>query len=119
MDPRTKVLLVVMPASPEELARVWDDAAVDDFDTHESWSAAAASSELTLQRCMDSFNTQEQLSQNDMWYCSDCKEHRRAFKKMQLWSLPECLILHLKRFQYSEVRGLALLWAELMTPDLL
>lgn len=33
-------------------------------------------------------------------YCSQCKEHRRAFKKFDLWQLPKILIIQLKRFSY-------------------
>ncbi len=31
-------------------------------------------------------------------YCSNCKEHREAFKKMEIWKLPKVLVIHLKRF---------------------
>jgi ubiquitin C-terminal hydrolase len=34
-------------------------------------------------------------------YCPGCKEHRQASKKLDLWRLPEILIIHLKRFSYS------------------
>jgi ubiquitin carboxyl-terminal hydrolase 4/11/15 len=34
-------------------------------------------------------------------YCPQCKEHRRAWKKFDLWKLPEILVVHLKRFQYN------------------
>lgn len=34
-------------------------------------------------------------------YCPDCKEHRQASKKLDLWRLPEILVVHLKRFSYS------------------
>ena len=37
----------------------------------------------------------------DSWYCGRCKEHVRAEKKLDLWSLPELLVVHLKRFSYS------------------
>ena len=30
------------------------------------------------------------------------KQHSRAFKKLDLWSVPDVLILHLKRFQYAQ-----------------
>ncbi len=56
---------------------------------------------ITLTDCLRKYGLKEQLSENDMWYCGKCKEHRRAFKKMDLWSPPEILIIHLKRFQYS------------------
>ena len=34
-------------------------------------------------------------------YCPGCKEHRQASKKLDLWRLPEILVVHLKRFSYS------------------
>jgi len=34
-------------------------------------------------------------------YCPRCKEHRQATKKLDLWRLPEILVIHLKRFSYS------------------
>jgi ubiquitin carboxyl-terminal hydrolase 4/11/15 len=46
------------------------------------------------------FFKKEQLSEEDPWYCSQCKEHRRAFKKFDLWKLPKILIIQLKRFSY-------------------
>lgn len=34
-------------------------------------------------------------------YCPGCKQHRQASKKLDLWRLPEILVIHLKRFSYS------------------
>ncbi|RVW91634.1 Ubiquitin carboxyl-terminal hydrolase 10 [Vitis vinifera] len=34
-------------------------------------------------------------------YCPNCKEHRQATKKLDLWRLPDILVFHLKRFSYS------------------
>ncbi|GAY57163.1 hypothetical protein CUMW_177300 [Citrus unshiu] len=34
-------------------------------------------------------------------YCPQCKEHRQATKKLDLWMLPDVLVFHLKRFSYS------------------
>lgn len=31
-----------------------------------------------------------------------CKKHQLATKKLDLWSLPEVLIIHLKRFSYTK-----------------
>jgi len=44
----------------------------------------------------------EQLSEDDSWYCQRCKMHVQADKKLDLWSLPEVLVVHLKRFQYTK-----------------
>jgi ubiquitin carboxyl-terminal hydrolase 4/11/15 len=36
-------------------------------------------------------------------YCSSCKQHQLATKKLDLWMLPEVLIIHLKRFSFSKI----------------
>lgn len=64
----------------------------DDGESHQS---------LSLQDCIRLFATEETLGANDMWYCSDCKEHRQAHKKMDIWKLPPVLVIHLKRFSYK------------------
>ncbi|KAI4277527.1 MAG: hypothetical protein LQ337_001699 [Flavoplaca oasis] len=53
---------------------------------------------VTLNDCLDEFGKAETLSENDAWYCPRCKEHRRASKKFELWSAPDILVIHLKRF---------------------
>jgi hypothetical protein len=45
----------------------------------------------------------EQLDTTETWYCGRCKEHVQADKKLDLWSLPELLVVHLKRFSYSRM----------------
>ncbi|KAI0542302.1 hypothetical protein GGR58DRAFT_510328 [Xylaria digitata] len=59
---------------------------------------------LTLDECLDEFERDEVLSEQDMWYCPRCKEHRRASKKLDLWKTPDILIIHLKRFSSSGFR---------------
>ncbi|XP_020247698.1 ubiquitin carboxyl-terminal hydrolase 9-like [Asparagus officinalis] len=56
---------------------------------------------ITLFSCLDAFLKEEPLGPDDMWYCPGCKEHRQATKKLDLWRLPEILVVHLKRFSYS------------------
>ncbi|KAI8248309.1 putative zinc protease mug138 [Colletotrichum sp. SAR 10_98] len=56
---------------------------------------------ITLEECLDEFEKAEVLSEQDMWYCPRCKEHRRASKKFDLWKTPDILIVHLKRFSSS------------------
>ncbi|TID02047.1 putative ubiquitin carboxyl-terminal hydrolase 12 [Colletotrichum higginsianum] len=53
---------------------------------------------ITLEECLDEFEKAEVLSEQDMWYCPRCKEHRRASKKFDLWKTPDILVVHLKRF---------------------
>ncbi|KAM0559638.1 hypothetical protein ACHAPJ_004162 [Fusarium lateritium] len=59
---------------------------------------------ITLEECLDEFERAEILSEQDMWYCPRCKEHRRASKKFDLWKSPDILVAHLKRFSSSGYR---------------
>jgi ubiquitin C-terminal hydrolase len=64
-------------------------------------SASNAESPLPLKDCLDLFCTEEQLTEENMWYCNKCKDHVRAIKKLDIWSLPRILVIHLKRFHYG------------------
>ncbi|KAJ2557444.1 hypothetical protein EV175_001349 [Coemansia sp. RSA 1933] len=56
---------------------------------------------VTLDECLSEFMRPEKLGEDDSWYCSKCKEHQQATKKLDLWRVPEILVVHLKRFQHS------------------
>lgn len=62
---------------------------------------SSAEAPMPLTACLDLFCTEEQLTEENMWYCSRCKDHVRAIKKLELWSLPRILVVHLKRFHYG------------------
>ncbi|KAI1098207.1 UCH-domain-containing protein [Jackrogersella minutella] len=59
---------------------------------------------ISLEACLNEFEREEILSEQDMWYCPRCQEHRRASKKFDLWKTPDILIIHLKRFSSSGFR---------------
>jgi len=87
----------------DEAEAAFDEAASKAMEHHSSVSAGGAGAEsLSLFDSFTKFNDEEQLGEMDMWYCNKCKEHRRAYKGMGLWKLPEVLVVHLKRFQYSQ-----------------
>mmetsp|Transcript_9915 Transcript_9915/g.23668 ORF Transcript_9915/g.23668 Transcript_9915/m.23668 type:complete len:781 (-) Transcript_9915:317-2659(-) len=56
---------------------------------------------VTLASCLGYFLQHERLGEQDSWYCPSCKDHVQADKKLDLWSLPEVLVVHLKRFSYT------------------
>lgn len=58
---------------------------------------------LTLEDCLNHFKLTEKLGKNNEWYCSVCKKHQKAFKKLELYYTPRNLIIHLKRFEYTSV----------------
>ncbi|CAA3022318.1 ubiquitin carboxyl-terminal hydrolase 5 [Olea europaea subsp. europaea] len=64
-------------------------------------SKKARTEPLSLYTCLEAFLREEPLVPEDMWYCPECKERRQASKKLDLWRLPEVLVIHLKRFYYS------------------
>jgi len=73
------------------------------IEIHESCKGSLQKKEkvaIPLVDCIRLFNEEEQLSQNDSWYCSECKDHVQAFKKFAIWTAPPLLVIHLKRFSY-------------------
>uniref|UniRef100_A0A7N0VJ31 Ubiquitin carboxyl-terminal hydrolase n=1 Tax=Kalanchoe fedtschenkoi TaxID=63787 RepID=A0A7N0VJ31_KALFE len=66
-----------------------------------SFLARKPQESVSLYKCLEAFLKEEPLGPDDMWYCPRCKEHRQASKKLDLWRLPEILVIHLKRFSYS------------------
>src|SRR6266702_4407881 len=69
----------------------------------EAVKAATAKSQrgISLQDCLDEFTREEELGEDDPWYCPQCKKHQQATKKFDLWSVPDVLVVHLKRFSRS------------------
>ena len=41
----------------------------------------------------------EQLSSCDAWHCPTCDRKQQGVKRLMLWSAPQILVLHLKRFR--------------------
>jgi hypothetical protein len=60
---------------------------------------------ITLDDCLDEFTGDEKLENQDSWYCPRCKKHQRTLKKMDIWKLPEIMVVHLKRFSQVRLSG--------------
>ncbi|XP_054625989.1 ubiquitin carboxyl-terminal hydrolase 11 isoform X1 [Dunckerocampus dactyliophorus] len=69
---------------------------------HSSMDVPQQQTTVQLQECIQLFTTVETLEEENPWYCPVCKKHQLATKKLDLWSLPEVLIIHLKRFSYTK-----------------
>jgi hypothetical protein len=52
----------------------------------------------TLADCLENFALEEVLDMANKAFCPHCREFVRAAKKMDLWTVPELLIIQLKRF---------------------
>ncbi|XP_029598640.1 ubiquitin carboxyl-terminal hydrolase 15 isoform X5 [Salmo trutta] len=87
---------------PEVKKKHFDEGITEDFEKHESMDYKPQKKAFfKLKDCIELFTTKEKLGAEDPWYCPNCKEHQQATKKLDLWSLPPVLVVHLKRFSYS------------------
>eukprot|EP00977_Amphora_coffeiformis_P001681 scaffold316_cov158-Amphora_coffeaeformis.AAC.5 len=75
------------------------------FDVYSSISLPLASkkdhSVIQLKDCLERFMEGEQLDERNAWYCPRCRQHVCALKMIALWTTPDILILHLKRFTFE------------------
>ena len=78
------------------------------FDVYSTLSLPLPQSEnggvISIYHCLEQFTMGEQLDEENAWYCSACKKHVRALKTMKLWSIPDILIIHLKRFTFRRTK---------------
>jgi ubiquitin C-terminal hydrolase len=54
---------------------------------------------VSVYDCFKNFVKLEKLEDNNEWYCPECKKHQKATKKMEIYTSPHILIIHLKRFK--------------------
>ena len=54
---------------------------------------------ITIYDCFNSFSLPEILDKNNLWYCSTCKMHVQASKKLEIYKGPPILVIHMKRFK--------------------
>ncbi|SNX86256.1 related to UBP12 - ubiquitin C-terminal hydrolase [Melanopsichium pennsylvanicum] len=81
-------------------AQLWGEygEVIDDAIRERETAGPARPKILSIEDCMDEFTREEQLGEDDPWYCPGCKEFRQATKKFDLWKAPDILVVHLKRF---------------------
>jgi len=53
---------------------------------------------VTLEDCFHKFTKEEILRGDEKWFCVKCLEEVEAEKKLDLWRMPDVLVLHLKRY---------------------
>ncbi|XP_023154178.2 ubiquitin carboxyl-terminal hydrolase 31-like [Amphiprion ocellaris] len=58
----------------------------------------------SLAQCFQLYTKEEQLAPDDAWRCPHCKQLQQGSIKLSLWTLPDILILHLKRFRQDADR---------------
>ncbi|KAL6138277.1 hypothetical protein ACLB2K_063560 [Fragaria x ananassa] len=106
------IVVSALPVIPRpnilEVIVIWSDEMINKYDTRlitslpEVFNIFTMSEEsVSLYKCLEAFLKEEPLGPEDMWFCPSCKTPRQASKKLDLWRLPEILVIHLKRFSYD------------------
>jgi len=57
---------------------------------------------LTLMNCIENLSQETELDDLNEWFCPKCKKFVTASAKIEIWSVPDVLIFHLKRFSSTE-----------------
>lgn len=93
-EPETRVRFVkssVLQERPEEHCTVRE---VESF--HNS------AHHVELEDCFTLYTKDEKLGSEDAWLCPRCKKRQQGtVKRLSLWTLPEVLVVHLKRFRQT------------------
>jgi len=64
-------------------------------------SAPESGSSVTLQECFSLYTSEERLGCEDAYFCPQCNKKREVVKKLGVWSVPDVMVVHLKRFRQS------------------
>ncbi|KAF8825785.1 hypothetical protein HHX47_DHR6000382 [Lentinula edodes] len=91
------------PKYEHALWEIWDEYLHPEYQDSVKSAASKSSRGISLSDCLDEFTKEEQLGADDLWYCPQCKKHQQATKKFDLWSTPDVLVVHLKRFSNSRM----------------
>jgi ubiquitin carboxyl-terminal hydrolase 4/11 len=93
---------LIMFIDPQTLGNVVDMEKFKTVIEHESLNSKLSSKEISIDDCIEMFTSTETLGPDDPWYCGKCKNFVQAEKKLELWKLPDVLIVHLKRFSFNK-----------------
>ncbi|PIK45626.1 putative ubiquitin carboxyl-terminal hydrolase 43 [Apostichopus japonicus] len=90
----------------EDLTHLFSEGAIDvHIAEHEDYRRLKSTHSqpvcATLQECLDVFTQEEKLAADNAWQCMNCRKLQQCTKKLSLWSLPDILVVHLKRFKQT------------------
>ncbi len=57
---------------------------------------------VTFDDCLDKFFELETLPDSELLHCDYCNKRTNVTKQTEIYSLPNVLVIHLKRFVFSE-----------------
>jgi ubiquitin carboxyl-terminal hydrolase 31 len=90
---------------PEKHFSNMEDSFVDHESVNSEKKEEKETSTLTLEHCLDHYTKAETLSVEDAWRCPTCREYLPVVKTLGLWSLPDILVIHFKRFRQQQLKG--------------
>ncbi|XP_038523429.1 ubiquitin carboxyl-terminal hydrolase 43 isoform X1 [Canis lupus familiaris] len=104
--PHIKLAVEWESCAKERLFGNLQEERVQDADSVWRQQQAHQQHSCTLDECFQFYTKEEQLAQDDAWKCPHCEALQRGMVKLSLWTLPDILIIHLKRFcQVGEKRN--------------
>ncbi|XP_008588950.1 PREDICTED: ubiquitin carboxyl-terminal hydrolase 43 [Galeopterus variegatus] len=104
--PHVKLAVEWDSSAKERLFGSLQEERVQDADSVWQQQQAQQQHSCTLDECFQFYTKEEQLAQDDAWKCPHCKVLQQGMVKLSLWTLPDILIIHLKRFcQVGERRN--------------
>uniref|UniRef100_A0A8C3SN25 ubiquitinyl hydrolase 1 n=1 Tax=Chelydra serpentina TaxID=8475 RepID=A0A8C3SN25_CHESE len=98
--PHVKLVVEWDPNTKERLFGSIQEEVVQD--TESVWLQQQAHQQqhsCTLDECFQLYTKEEQLAPDDAWRCPHCQVLQQGVVKLSLWTLPDILIIHLKRFR--------------------
>jgi hypothetical protein len=85
------VSVVLNPAVPFSVAKVSKG-------TEPVREQKVVGEEHSLDDCFEFLREPEELDEQNKWYCPHCKDFVQATKTVDIWKVPEVLVIQLKRF---------------------
>lgn len=92
-------------SEPEKYFTDMEDHFVEHESVTEQKDKSAENNVLSLEQCLDHYTKAETLSTEDAWRCPQCQKYLPVVKTLGLWSLPDILVIHFKRFRQQQFKG--------------
>jgi ubiquitin C-terminal hydrolase len=77
--------------------KIFENNDTSNTDTYKQ--AVVKQKKVDIYDCINLFRTEEKLEKENAWYCSNCKKHQEALKKLDIYRAPNILIVQFKRFK--------------------
>jgi len=76
-----------------------EESKVSNETTSSAYGTKKYNVEFSIETLLRKFIEPQQLDQDNMWYCSSCKDHVQAHVKMQIYKAPKYLVIHMKKLK--------------------